>query len=135
MVVDTSAILAIFFLEDEAERFADEIETAEGPLISVVSVIEAAIVLRVRKWLEPDEADRRLDAFLASGDFRIEPVTLAHMYLAREADRRFGKGTGHPARLNFGDCFSYALARERNLPLLFKGDDFALTDVSPAVRA
>lgn len=134
MVVDTSAILAIFFQEDEAERFADEIETTESPLISVASVIEAAIVLRGRKWLQPDEADRRLDAFLSNGDFRIEPVTLTQMDLARGADRRFGKGTGHPARLNFGDCFPYALAQERGLPLLFKGDDFARTDVTPAVR-
>jgi len=134
MAVDTSAILAIFFQEDEAKRFADVIETARGPLISVASVIEAAIVLRARKWPQPDEADRRLDAFLSNGDFRIEPVTLTQMDLARAADRRFGKGTGHPARLNFGDCFSYALARERGLPLLFKGGDFARTDVTAAVR-
>ena len=75
---------------------------------------------------------RRLDAFLQEAEVEIEPVTIEQARLAREAYRDYGKGSGHPARLNFGDCFAYALARDTGEPLLFKGDDFRRTDVTPA---
>ncbi len=130
VVVDTSAVAAIFLQESDATRFAAAIGAAEAPLISAASLLETSIVLRARKRLPPAEADRQLDDFLTAGGFRIEPVTPEQIRIAREAHRRYGKGSGHPAGLNFGDCFAYALAKAVGLPLLFKGDDFARTDVA-----
>jgi ribonuclease VapC len=133
MVVDTSAVIAIFLDEPEGPRFAAALEAAESPLMSVASVLECAIVLRARKHVPPDDADRRLDAFLASAGIEIEAVTREQLALARAADRRFGRGSGHPAGLHYGDCFSYALAKATGRPLLFKGDDFARTDLRSAL--
>ena len=133
MVVDTSAVVAIFLQEPEADRFAAAIGTAEAPLISAASVLEASIVLRARKRLPAAEAERWLDEFLNSGGFRIEPVTPEHIGRAREAHLRYGKGSGHPAGLNFGDCFAYALAKATGSPPLFEGDDFARTDIPSAL--
>ena len=92
------------------------------------------MVLRGLKQLSPDQAEAWLDEFLASAGIRIEPVTLEQLSLARLAHIQFGKGTGHGAALNFGDCFAYALARAKGVPLLFKGDDFSRTDVAAAIR-
>lgn len=131
MVVDTSAALAVLLQEDEAGEFTAAIEAVETALISVASVIEAGIVLCHRGGTET-RAD--LENFVVEGGLHVEPVTVRHISIALDAYDRFGKGRGHPARLDFGDCFSYALAQERGLPLLFKGDDFARTDVTPAVR-
>lgn len=126
MVVDTSALLAILQFEPEAESFAERVEAAEVRRISSVSILEAGIVVEARKG--PLGA-RELDAFVQQASFVVEPFDLHQAELARDAFRRFGKGR-HPAALNPGDCASYALAKTFGEPLLFKGADFARTDVA-----
>lgn len=130
MVIDPSAVLAI--LQDEPERraFNELIEAASERRLSAASLVELSIVVEVRLGAE---GIRDLDLFLATAG--IEPIAFdaVQARLAREAFRRFGKGR-HPAGLNLGDCFSYALARMLDEPLLFKGDDFPLTDVTAADR-
>ncbi len=126
MVVDTSALVAIALVEPEAERFLDAIEAAATRLISAASVLEAAIVVEGRAGRD---AGDDLDALVARLGLDIEPVTAGQVRVAREAWRAYGKGN-HPAGLNFGDCFAYALAKATGLPLLCKGEDFARTDVA-----
>ncbi len=128
-VVDTSAVLAILFQEEDAAHFARAIESIESPLISVASVVEASIVLCVRK---STAAEAELDELLSAGGFRIEPVTVEQSRFAREAFLAYGRGQ-HPAGLNFGDCFSYALAKATGETLLFKGADFRQTDIATAL--
>ncbi len=132
IAIDTSAILAIFLKEPEAAEFALVIESDAEPLISAASLLETAIVLRAKKRLEPAEADQWLDAFIEAAGISVEPVTVDQIRLARTAHGAFGRGTGHAAQLNYGDCFSYALSRRRGVPLLYKGTDFAQTDVETA---
>ncbi len=129
MVVDTSAVLAIFREEAEAARFAQLIAADEQPSISAATVLEASIVLRGLKKGSGTTVERWLDDFIAAAGLAIEPVTPDQARLARIAHMRFGKGTGHKAALNYGDCFVYALARALDAPLLCKGDDFPLTDL------
>ncbi|MGH6914753.1 MAG: type II toxin-antitoxin system VapC family toxin [Geminicoccaceae bacterium] len=129
MVVDSSALLAIALLEPEARQFTDVIQRARLALLSAANFVEASILVQGRRGQAGLEL---FDAFVQESGIRIEPVTRAQALLARDAYRRFGKGN-HPAGLKFGDCFAYALARERDLPLLFKGDDFARSDIRPAV--
>ena len=128
MIVDTSAIVAILFAEDDAERYDRAIAEAQRRRMSVVNFLEAAIVLEGRSG---PAAGHELDAFLEESGIELAPVTTDHAEAAREAWRRFGKGN-HPAGLNFGDCFAYALAAATGEPLLFKGRDFALTDIEAA---
>ena len=128
MIVDTSAVLAILFHEPDAERFARAISTASSPRMSVASLVETTIVLESRSGAA---AGYELDAFLQEAGIELEPVTADQAQAARRAWRRFGKGN-HPAGLNFGDCFSYALAEATREPLLFKGQDFQLTDIEIA---
>ena len=130
MIVDTSAIIAILRKEPDGPRFAEAIEGASARRISAANYLETAIV--VDALLEP-LVSRRLDDLLADSSFIVEPVTAEHARLAREAYRDYGKGRGHPAQLNFGDCFSYALARATGEPLLFKGNDFSHTDLKSAL--
>lgn len=125
VVIDTSAIVAILGMEPEAARLADAIESDPNRLISAASIVEAGIVIESRYG---SAGGRELDALIAKAGLSIEPVTSEHADIAREAWRRYGKGR-HPAALNLGDCFSYALARITGEPLLFKGDDFDRTDV------
>jgi len=128
MIVDTSAILVVLFEELEAARFLRHLRAAVRPLLSAANWLELAIVVDGRKgpqWLST------LDAFLEGLDVVTVPVSLSQVRIAREAYRRFSKGN-HPAGLNFGDCFAYPLAKERDLPL-FKGDDFPLTDLRSAL--
>ena len=129
MVVDTSALLALLQAEPEARRFAEAIEAASRPTLCVVSFVEASIVLDTRYG--PAGRDR-LDRLLRESRMELAPVDLEQAQTARDAFRDFGKGR-HPARLNLGDCFSYALAKQRSEALLFKGADFARTDIRPAV--
>ena len=127
MVIDTSAIIAILFGEPEAERFAEAIEQDPTRLMSAASVLETAIVVES----ELGEAGARdLDLLLHKAVITVAPFTPDHLPAARHAFRMFGKGP-HPAGLNFGDCFSYALSRTTGEPLLFKGEDFPRTDVEP----
>jgi ribonuclease VapC len=130
MILDTSAIIAILRNETEARVFAKAIEEAAHRRISAVNYVEAAAVIDGSR--DPI-ASRRFDDLLREAQVAVEPVTEAQARIARQAYRDFGKGSGHPAGLNFGDCFAYALARARNESLLFKGDDFSQTDVADAL--
>ena len=127
MIVDTSAILAVLFREDEAPKF-EHLIAASPCRMSVANVLESAMVVEGRGGRAAGTA---LDAFLASAAIEAAPITTDQLEIARNAWRRYGKGN-HPAALNFGDCFAYALASATGEPLLFKGDDFAHTDIVAA---
>lgn len=130
MIVDASAILAVLLKEPEESRFADIlVEAKDKAALSPVNYLEVA--LRVDRGDMPDTSEK-LDEILARMNVTVAEVTPRQAQFAREAYRKFGKGN-HPARLNLGDCFAYALAKVRGEPLLFKGDDFRLTDIEAAV--
>ena len=126
MVIDTSALVSLLCAEAEAGAFAAALEADPVRLISAATVLESALVLEARFGAE---GGRELDLLISTAGLSVEPITADHVSLAREAWRRFGKGR-HPAGLNFGDCFSYALAKATGEPLLFKGADFAQTDIT-----
>ena len=130
MIVDTSAIVAILQKESESEMFRRAISAVEYARLSAASYVELGIVaLRARNPV----VGHALDDFITRSAIVIEPVTERQARIAREAYRDYGKGSGHPAGLNFGDCFAYALARDLGEPLLFKGVDFAETDIRSAI--
>ncbi len=129
MIVDTSALVAILFNESDAQVYARAINEAESPRMSAANFVEAAIVVEA---LAGDSGSRQFDAFMRSAGIAIEAVTEEQAHLARQAWSDFGKGR-HAARLNFGDCFAYALAKASGEPLLFKGEDFRQTDVAAAL--
>ena len=128
MVLDTSALVAILLNEPERLPFIRLIENAAVRRLSATSRVEATLVIEGRKR-DPGRAD--LELFLAEAAVEIVPVMLEHVEIACAAFRRYGKGR-HPAGLNFGDVFAYALAKATGEPLLFKGDDFARTDIASA---
>jgi ribonuclease VapC len=128
MIVDTSAIIAILFKEPDAQTFAAAISHAGRCKISAANFLETSIVVEVHAGTN---GGRQFDALVQRTGMVIEPVTEEHARLARQAYLDFGKGR-HPAGLNFGDCFSYALSRESGEPLLYKGDDFPKTDIIAA---
>jgi len=128
MIVDASALLAILFDEPEAEQFAALLAQAEAPCMSAVNYLEAAIRIDQQDSVVATQA---FDAFIELSGIAIEPVTVEHTRLARRAYAMFGKGR-HRAGLNFGDVFAYALAKSRQEPLLYKGNDFVHTDVTGA---
>jgi ribonuclease VapC len=130
MIVDTSALIAILRAEPDAVQFARAIASADHCSISAANFLEAAMVVDSSR--DP-VATRRLDDALSTNHIAIEPVTERQARLARDAFRDFGRGSGHPAKLNFGDCFAYALARDKGEALLFKGGDFATTDIEVAL--
>lgn len=129
MIVDSSAILAILFAEPDAAVFAKAMSEADACKISAATFVEVAVVVEAQTQ---DRGSRQLDAFLRRAGFVIEPVTEEQAHLARQAYSDFGKGH-HPACLNFGDCFSYALAKASGEALLFKGGDFSKTDIVSAL--
>jgi ribonuclease VapC len=130
VIVDTSALIAILTAEDDAAAFARAIAEASVRRLSAASYLECGIVLDHQR--DP-VVSRSLDELLAEAEFVIEPVTEHQARLARQAYVDFGRGNGHPARLNFGDCLSYALALDMREPLLWKGDDFGHTGIAPAL--
>jgi ribonuclease VapC len=132
VIVDSSALIAILRDERDASDHARAIEAARFRRLSAASYLEVAIVVDGSR--DP-VASRRVDDLIAAAGIAIEPVTERQARIAREAYRDFGKGSGHPARLTFGDCLAYALAKEKGEPLLFKGDDFRRTDIEPALPA
>ncbi len=132
MIVDTSAVVAILKNEPDAQMYAEAIERAKVVRISAASYLEAHIV--VERFREPI-LKARLEEILENPGLIVEPFTVEQAQIARQAYRDFGRGSGHPANLNFGDCFSYALARFKREPILFKGDDFSQTDLRSAVDA
>ena len=129
MVLDTSALLALLLDEPEAEEFRAAVEEDTTRLVSAATLLETALVIEARKG-EP--GGRELDALIQKAEVVVIPVDAEHVTEARRAYRRFGKGR-HAAGLNFGDVFAYALARTAGEPLLFKGDDFARTDVGRVI--
>lgn len=128
MVLDTSAIIAILFGEPEQQQFIDKIQSASSRLLSAVSFVESSIVLvRELDWNGIED----LDQLIRKAEIDVVSVDREQALAARQAYRRFGKGP-HPAGLNFGDCFAYALSQTSGEPLLFKGNDFHHTDVAAA---
>jgi len=129
MVIDTSALIAILLDEPDAGKIRTAIEAGFPRLLSAASLVEASLVIESRKG---EAGGRELDLLLYRGAIEIVPVDRDQAELARVAWRRYGRGR-HAARLNYGDCFAYALAKSRRSPLLFAGTDFAATDIEPAI--
>lgn len=130
MIVDTSVLVCIHDGEPEARRYLEVLLDEPSPRISAGSLLEASIVLDAR---QPLRTSRRLDRLVADLRLDVVPVDEQQVSAARAAYRDYGKGSGHAAGLNFGDCFAYALAATTGELLLFKGDDFTHTDVLPVV--
>ena len=128
IVVDTSALIAILDKEPDAALYAEAIAEADPPLISAATLLELNIVMINRHGVK---AERMVDRLIQEARFQVESFTVQHAELAREAYARYGKGQ-QTAALNYGNCFSYALAKATGLPLLFKGRDFSKTDIIPA---
>jgi len=130
MIIDTSAIIAILRSEPEAASMAGAIESARVRRVSAMNYVEAAAVMDGSR---DAVVSRRFDELFREAGLMVEPVSVSQARIAREAYRDFGKGSGHPASLNLGDCFAYALAKEMNEPILFKGEDFRKTDLASAL--
>lgn len=133
IVVDTSAIAAIYFQEPDARHLAEALWASSETRISAGTVLELTIVLATRKRETARLTELWLNEFLEQADIEIEPVSVQQLQVARTAYVRYGKGMSHPAQLNFGDCFAYALAKWLDAPLLFKGNDFSQTDIVSAL--
>jgi ribonuclease VapC len=131
MIVDASAIVAILYDEPDFEKYAAAISKARPARLSAAGYLETGIAIDRKR--DP-RLSRRLDDLMVSSKIAIEPVTERQARIAREAYRDYGKGSGHPAGLNFGDCFAYALARDLAEPLLYKGTGFAHTDIRSALK-
>ncbi|KKN79514.1 hypothetical protein LCGC14_0339730 [marine sediment metagenome] len=132
IVVDTSAVIAILLVEPDAESFRRIVSDSAQLAIAAPTLVEAHIVAKSRLGTSSHQV---VHAMISGAGIDVVPFDSTHIELAIEAYRRFGRGSGSPARLNFGDCFSYALARSLDAPLLFKGDDFFHTDIEPALVA
>jgi ribonuclease VapC len=130
LIIDTSAVIAILFDEPEAPALVRVIRTAGPTSMSAASYVEAAAVI---DGIGDPVLSRRLDQLLRSLAITLTPFDAEQAVVARTAYADFGKGSGHPARLNFGDCMTYALAKSTGEPLLYVGDDFAATDLHPAL--
>lgn len=130
MIVDTSALIAVLTGEPDRDALLEAVTAADEPAMSAASYLEAAIVVDA---LGDPVKSRRLDELLTALDIAVVDVTAEQARVARAAHRDFGKGSGHPARLSFGDLFAYALAIDTDQPLLFKGGGFGHTDVRPGL--
>jgi ribonuclease VapC len=130
MVIDSSAIIALLLGEPETAAFVSAIATASTRLVSAPSYLETAIVMVSRSG---GEAQEKLDRLLSELAAEVVPFTHEQAILAVVAYRQYGRGSGHAAGLNFGDCFTYALAKLRDEPVLFKGNDFSRTDLRSVV--
>ena len=128
MIVDTSALVVVLFDEPDSERYATAMAQAARCRMSAANFLEAALVVEGRAGIS---GAQELDIFIETAEIEIVPVSVEQARVARRAWREFGKGN-HPAGLNFGDCFAYALAKIAGEPILYKGDDFTLTDVESA---
>jgi ribonuclease VapC len=135
IVIDSSAVIAILFGEPSSAMLAERLATDPHRLMSVVSYIEAGTVLAGRRRSERLRAIDDLDAFLAEAGVALAPVDVTQAQLALRARIDYGRGMGHGGMLNFGDAFSYALAKSLDAPLLFVGDDFTTTDVAAALSS
>jgi len=129
MFVDSSAIVAILTAEEDADRLADRIDAAEAPVTSAIAIFEAALGICRKRHATVEEARDDVRAFLEAAGIEIVGIADDEAEAALLAFSRYGKGRGHPAQLNLGDCFAYAVARTRDIPLLYKGNDFSHTDI------
>jgi len=129
MILDSSAIVAILKQEPDFERYRDALRTTEPKVMSVANWVEVCLVFDNQSAAHA----ARLDQFLEAAGIELVPVSIEQARVAREAYRRFGRGSGSPAKLNYGDCFAYALAITTGDTLLYKGDDFAHTDIRSAL--
>ena len=134
MFVDASAIVAILTRESEADNLADTIEKARTPITSPIAIFEATLGVCRKRHASVEEAEQDVGEFLELAGVRIEPITDKEARTALAAFSRYGKGRGHPAQLNLGDCFAYAMAKNARTGLLFKGEDFDKTDILPATQ-
>ena len=132
MFVDASAIVAILTREAEADELIDVLETAGEAITSPIAVFEAALGICRKRHASVDEAAEDVRDFLATAAVRPIAITPEEAVTALQAFARYGKGRGHPAQLNLGDCFAYACAKHHGTTLLFKGDDFSKTDIRSA---
>lgn len=132
MVIDASALLSVLLRESDAEIFLTKMVQASSPLVSVSSVMECTLRFARIGMLS---REHEIDTLLGAIDAETVSIDVLQLSIARAAFGQYGKGIGHPAKLNFGDCFTYALAKTRNLPLLFKGNDFSKTDLISALPA
>jgi ribonuclease VapC len=129
VIVDSSTLLAIIKQEPEASAMAELLQSTVSR-ISAANYFESAIVIDARRNYD---LSIEFDRLIEDAKLVIEPVTPEQARIARQAYRYYGRGSGHPANLNFGDCFAYALARDKGEPLLYKGDDFVHTDIRSAL--
>lgn len=134
MFIDASALVAILTREPGWQRFADLIDTSPGSFTGPIAVFETALAVARKQEVLATAARTRIELFLQDAGVTITPIAPTEAMAALAAHDRFGKGR-HPAALNMGDCFAYAAAATRGLPLLYKGDDFALTDIPSALDA
>lgn len=132
MFVDASAIVAILTGEPEADSLADALESARSAITSPIAIFEATMAICRKRHSSVAEAERDVREFLHTAQVECVEITSRDVETALDAAGRYGKGRGHPAQLNLGDCFAYAVARNFRAPLLFKGRDFSLTDIEPA---
>lgn len=132
MILDSSALVAMLTNEEDGDALSVLMDGAEVVRMSAASYLETSIVIDAHR---DAVLSARLDDMILDSEIAIEPVTPEQARIARQAYRDYGRGSGHRANLNFGDCFSYALAREKREPILFKGDDFVHTDLRPALNA
>ena len=130
MIIDSSAVLAILFDEPEAELFFGKIEQSDHRYIGTPTLLEAIIVAKSKRGIR---VLSRLDILLEQLEIKTVDFCAGHAEVAKQAFLKYGKGQGHPAQLNYGDCMSYAVSKVEGLPLLFKGEDFRLTDVECAI--
>lgn len=130
MFLDASALVAILTREPERERFLTILDLAEGATTSTVALYETALAVSRKTETSRRHSYQLARQFIREVGIEVEPILEAHAALAISASDRYGKGTGHPARLNMGDCFSYAMAKRAGVPLLYKGEDFANTDLA-----
>jgi ribonuclease VapC len=130
MCVDASAIVAILTREPEADAFADRLEEALSPITSAIAIFEAALGICRKRHGSVEDAEEDVRNFLAVADIRTVAITETEAATALAAFSRYGKGRGHPAQLNMGDCFAYAVAKNHRTALIFKGEDFDKTDIA-----
>jgi ribonuclease VapC len=135
MFVDASAIVAILTREPDADALADAIESARLPITSAVAVFEAVLGICRKRHASVAEAQEDIREFLETASIRTVSITGKEAETALDAFARYGKGRGHPAQLNMGDCFAYAVAKNYRASLLFKGDDFNKTDIRPSIAS
>ena len=132
MFVDASAIVAILTREPEADSLADLLEAAPSPITSPIAIFEAALGICRKRHASVEEAEDDVREFLELARIQLIPITAKEADTALAAFSRYGKGRGHPAQLNLGDCFAYAVAKNHRTSLLFKGEDFNKTDIRSA---